>query len=200
MLRGTDEQGPARQRLPVPEDHTLQHAVLSLQPRYRIFAQLDTLARHLFQIFLRKPTRAAGTQHQILGPYGETQSESHSFFTAPVDRDRLVPPLPSVAVGTMVHARAVELHKSIDLRQLIHHTSSQQQLAGGELTSIGADDPESIRRAGGIQYFDIAELDRRVARHLLSSELQEIDRSDAVAGQIIMQTLRASVPRAADIT
>jgi hypothetical protein len=89
----------------------------------------------------------------------------------------------------VVDAPTVQCIKSCKAGELIDHARGQEQLSTGDLAPVGTDDPESIRRTGGVQYLDLAELNGGVTGDLLAGEVEKLCRPDAIAGEVTVETL-----------
>jgi hypothetical protein len=69
-----------------------------------------------------------------------------------VDRERMVAPFPTIAVGAVVHAAAVKLRQTFHLRQLVDHSGGEKELPGAESEPSSALDSEPTRRSAGVDH------------------------------------------------
>jgi hypothetical protein len=62
-------------------------------------------------------------------PTEELQSKCLGFFTPAIDRDRLIPELPAIAIRTVEKASSIKLAGALKRRQLRFNAWSEKELA-----------------------------------------------------------------------
>jgi hypothetical protein len=142
--------------------------------------------------------RAVRHERDLAAPGPERERETHPRPSAPVDRERSVRDLPTVAVRTVKDALAVERADSIDFGETIDDPGREEQLAGEEAAAAGDPDLEAARPPARIPDLGREELDS-VLGELPAADGTEVAGADSVAGEKAVQRPGGGVSRAARV-
>ncbi len=168
------EQRPAGHAAPVGEHHPLELAVGAVEPEHPLLPQQHADGVEPFAHVLGQLSRTIGAKHQIVGPDREGQREAGPGLSPAIHGNRLIPPLPGVAVGAMMHAQAVQGCEALDLRELVDHAGGQQQLPALKQRPVRAAYGEPVGSGGGVHHARMAQLDTLVLSELVTGEPEEL--------------------------
>src|SRR5919107_6217065 len=118
-LRAGEEKRVPLESAPAREHDPPEPSVVPLEACDSLFAHADALRGKALPVTLLDVGGTIGAERHIGAPPGERQCQSGPTFPIAMNRDRPPAPFPSVAVRTVVHARAVQLGETIDGRQLV---------------------------------------------------------------------------------
>src|SRR4051794_15297764 len=105
----------------------------------------------------------------------------------------------TVAIGTMVNARAVKLAKPRTVRSQIAQTRSEQQSSRLESLGFGftaSQDPKALRRDSLYSIYAGLDDQTAVARHFVAAPGEELVRTNSVVPQKAMHAVRIFITRA----
>jgi hypothetical protein len=100
----------------------------------------------------------------------------------------MVTPFPTIAVGTVVHAPAVELRQAFHLRQLVDHAGGEKELPGAESETSSALDRKTTRRAAGIHHLTPVKLYRGIPSYVFPGNKEKFGGANTVAREITVES------------
>ena len=116
----------------------------------------------------------------------------------PEDGDPLVADLPAVAVGAVQHVPAPPLGEPGHVGQLVDHAAGDQDASGGDASTALGGDEEGARFAGQAHDAVVEHLDA-VRRHLGAADLEQLERGDALAPEVVVGVVGRGVAGLAGI-
>jgi hypothetical protein len=147
----------------------------------------------------RQVGRTIRAEQHVAAPHGEAERECGARLAAAVARERPVSPFPSVAVGAVMDAPAVERLDAVQRGQLVHHAGGQQEGAGSELRAVVAVGAKVLAVRRGVHHPSAPKRHRRIGPELLARQRQQPGRLDSIAGEKAVQRLGSPVARLAGV-
>src|SRR4029077_16572985 len=134
----------------------------------------------------RVEARAVRADEDVLAPRPQSQREADDVLAAAECGEPAIAALPPVAVRAVEDRSAVALFESVDRRQVVDHAGGDEQIAPGLLDAVAQADAKAVGLALRRGDADAAELDV-VDGQLAASQLVELRRRDAVAGEVAVE-------------
>ena len=154
---------------------------------------------HALEVVCRKPRGTIGQQHHVIGPRFERDRQSKTAASFGVDSERLVAMFPSIAVGAVMNADAVEVVNTGDLRQSVGYARREQNFAPrNSFTGVQLYCEARAFAAYGLDRI-VAEAD--IVRFQVGArQFQKLVGRNAVASQVAVHMPRVAVALLACIT